>query len=116
MDNRTIEQVRKNETKLINENQKLRGELEEVTKDGMAMLSMNEVLLRKISILKNEQNEFITYLKTNIVRKELTRQLHKPGSEIDRKLLSQKCLLEEVLKDYKDIIKLYNEGGEEIER
>lgn len=65
--------------------------------DGKIVLD----LLNKKEI---QQKEFIEYLESYIVSKGKIRQLHELGSEIDRKLFSQQCLLEEILKYYKELI------------
>ena len=59
----------KENVQLINENQKLRSELEDVTRDGMGMLGMNETLSRKTSILYNRQDDFIKYMENKIKKR-----------------------------------------------
>lgn len=46
---------------LLKENQELKKANERLQRDETDMLSMNETSLRKISILKTQQKEFINY-------------------------------------------------------
>lgn len=77
MDNRTIEEVRNNETKLIKEietleeeNQKLKKQLEEM--DSKLFFTKNELEMRQKSIddKLNQQKEFIEWLEKEIQRQE----------------------------------------------
>ena len=104
MDNRTLEEVRNNETKLIEEIKSLEKQLEKNQNPlkGIFAQVNDDILLRdcgnmnaEINELKNQQKEFIEYLTSYIDLLSNKPDLIEEA-EID--------ILEEILSKYKEII------------
>ena len=83
---------------LIKENQELKKQLEELTNYYCESSNIKRKRAKKIIELKIQQKEFIKYLQEEI---NVQIQEESIGCEITNK----RCILEEILKKYKEIIR-----------
>lgn len=109
MDNRKIEEIRENETKLIDEIKQLEKENQELKK--MQCIYLGTGCQAKMKEYKSQQKEFIEYM--NKIIKEL--ELLEPGprinnvdEELNGYLIQRANTFKEILSKYKEII-----GGKE---
>ena len=120
MDNRKIEEIRENETKLIDEIKQLEKENQELKKQlsndyqiKMKQLQQeNRKLKQQLSNshqIKNQQKEFIEWLENLINNANKVLDNPKEDEEIKSYVLSRKFVLEHVLSKYKEIIGVDNE-------
>lgn len=104
MDNRTLEEVRKNEDRLINEleqlqqeNQSLKKQLEEINYTCVPNSDIKNV----IDKYKNQQKEFISYLEKIIKELECD---NVDDEEMKGYLIQRKDTFKEILSKYYEII------------
>lgn len=110
MDNRKIEEIRENETKLIDEIKQLEKENQELKK--MQCTYLGTGCQAKMKEYKSQQKEFIEYM--NKVIKELELLETGPGinnvdEELNGYLIQRVNTFKEILSKYKEMIGVDNE-------
>ena len=85
------------------ENQELKKANELLQRDGTDMLSMNETLLRKASILKTQQKEFIKWLEDEIKELQKIKETEL-DYDILKDVIPQLLAYKEILQKHKEIV------------
>lgn len=107
MDNRMIEEIRENETKLIDEIKQLEQENQELKKMQCTYLGIG--CQAKMKEYKSQQKEFIEYMNKVIKELELLEtgpRINNVDEELNGYLIQRASTFKEILSKYKKIIEV----------